>query len=139
MLFQDYSPLDAGQDGGDVVRRAPSVLEDVETDLAGGIDVRMEHLGDELDTWRFTRVRFFELQHQFERAVLVGSVGRADDDGVPGELSVLTKVAVNIYKGCIVILESQQRRGNVPAHHIVLNRGRGDSGWRIRLHPLSGR
>lgn len=41
--------LDGGEDGSDVVGRAPAVLENVEAELAVGVDVGMEHLRDELD------------------------------------------------------------------------------------------
>eukprot|EP00563_Minutocellus_polymorphus_P021434 CAMPEP_0197721714 /NCGR_PEP_ID=MMETSP1434-20131217/4679_1 /TAXON_ID=265543 /ORGANISM="Minutocellus polymorphus, Strain CCMP3303" /LENGTH=142 /DNA_ID=CAMNT_0043306771 /DNA_START=306 /DNA_END=731 /DNA_ORIENTATION=- len=41
--------LDAGQNGRDVVDRAPLVLEDVEADLAVVVDVGVEHFGEEAD------------------------------------------------------------------------------------------
>ena len=77
------SPLYAGQDGGHIIRRTPSVLQNVETKLARAVDVWVEHLADELDAWWPIRVLLLELHHQSEGAVFEGSVCRADDDGVP--------------------------------------------------------
>lgn len=48
--------LDGRQDGGDVVCGAPPVLEDVEAELAIGVNVWMEHAGEEFDLRRFVRV-----------------------------------------------------------------------------------
>ena len=45
----------------------------------------MEHLGDELYAGGFVGVLLFEMHDEAEGAVLEGSVGGADDDGVPGE------------------------------------------------------
>lgn len=42
--------LDAGQYRGNVIRRRPSVLQDVEAKSAIIVDVGMEHLGNELDS-----------------------------------------------------------------------------------------
>ena len=50
-------PLDARQHGGNVVCGTPSVLEDIETELAGGVVVWVEHLADELDDQTVERAR----------------------------------------------------------------------------------
>jgi hypothetical protein len=44
----------------------------------------MEHLADELDSWRFVRVRLFEMHHEAKGAILKRRVRGTDDDGVPG-------------------------------------------------------
>jgi hypothetical protein len=43
----------------------------------------MEHLANELDTWRLVGVLFFKVHHQAECTILEGSVGGADNDGIP--------------------------------------------------------
>lgn len=75
--------LYAGQDGGHIVRRTPSILENVETKLARAVDVWVEHLADELDARWPVRVLLLELHHQPEGAVFEGSVCWADDHGIP--------------------------------------------------------
>jgi len=48
--------LDGGEDGCDVVGGRPSVLEDVETELAIGVDVGVEHPREEFDGGGFVGV-----------------------------------------------------------------------------------
>lgn len=79
-----HLPLDAGQHGGDIVCRAPAVLENVEAELARGVDVGMEHLADELDRRRLVGILLLEVHHEPEGAILEGGVGRTDDDSIPG-------------------------------------------------------
>ena len=79
-----YLPLNAGQDGGDVIRRAPPILEDVQTELSGGIDIGMKHGRDEFDAGRFIRILFLEMHGETKGAILKWGVGWADNDGVPG-------------------------------------------------------
>ena len=67
--------LDGRQDRGHVVRRGPPVLEDVETELAVGVDVGVEHAGEEFDGGRFVRVGFVKGEDEFEGAVFKGRVG----------------------------------------------------------------
>lgn len=43
------SPLDASKHRGNIIRRAPAVLKDVEAQFACGIDIWVEHLADEFD------------------------------------------------------------------------------------------
>lgn len=77
------SPLNARQDSSNIVRRAPAVLQDVQAQLPGGVDVGVEHLADELDGWRLVGVLLLELHHESESSVLEGRVCWSDDDGVP--------------------------------------------------------
>lgn len=67
--------LYAGQDRSYVVGRAPSVLKDIEAEFAVGIDIGVEHFGQELDDGWFVWVGFFERQRQAERPVLKGRFG----------------------------------------------------------------
>ena len=78
-----HSPLYTGQHGCDVVCRTPSVLEDVEAELARGVDVRMEHLADELDRRRLVGVLLLEVHHEPKGSVFEGGIRGADDNSVP--------------------------------------------------------
>lgn len=77
------APLDTRQDSRDIVRRAPSILQYIEAEFAGAVDVWVEHLGDEFDAGGFVGVLFFEVHDEAEGAVFEGGVCWADDDGVP--------------------------------------------------------
>lgn len=57
------APLNAGEYSRHIVRRAPTVLENVQTELSCAVDVGMEHLADELDAWWLVRVLFLEMHH----------------------------------------------------------------------------
>jgi len=78
-----HAPLDASQDGRHVISRAPPILENVQTELAGAVDVGVEHLADELDARGLVRVCLLEVHHQPEGSIFEGCVCRADDDCVP--------------------------------------------------------
>ena len=58
--------LDRQQDGADLQRRAPLVLENVKADAAQFVDVRVVHFGEEADLWRRHRVILGEKELQFE-------------------------------------------------------------------------
>jgi hypothetical protein len=76
-------PLDTGQNGGHVVGGAPTILQDVEAELACAVDVGVEHLADELDARRFVWILFLEVHHETEGAIFKGGIRRADDDCIP--------------------------------------------------------
>lgn len=76
-------PLNTRQDGRDIVRGRPSVLENVQTQLARSVYVGVKHLADELDTRRLVGVRFLEVHHQPESSILKGGICWPDDDCVP--------------------------------------------------------
>ena len=76
-------PLNTCQDRRNIVRRRPSVLEDVQTQLACAVNVRVKHLTDELDAWGLVRVGFFEVHDKAKGAVLKRCVGRPYDYCVP--------------------------------------------------------
>lgn len=61
--------LDARQDRRHIIRRGPAVLQDVEAELAVGVDVRMEHAREEFDSGRLVWVGFVEGECQLEGAV----------------------------------------------------------------------
>ena len=69
-----HSPLHTRQDRRHIVCRTPSVLQDIQTQLSCTIDVRVEHLADELDSGRFVGVLFFEVHDESECAVFEGCV-----------------------------------------------------------------
>ena len=58
------------------------------TQLAGAVDIRVEHGGDEFDAGGLVGVLLFEVHDEAEGAVFEGGVGGADYDCVPGEGSV---------------------------------------------------
>jgi len=75
--------LNGSEDGGNVVRWTPAVLQDVQAQLAGAVNVWVKHLADELDAGRLVRIRFFEVHHEAKGAIFERGVCRPDDDGVP--------------------------------------------------------
>lgn len=71
------------QDRGDIIRRGPSILEDVQTELAVGVYIRVEHPGKELDSRGLVGVGFVKGKKEFESAVFKGGFGRTKYNGVP--------------------------------------------------------
>ena len=67
--------LNRSQDSRDVIRRRPTVLQNVEAQFSVGVDVGVKHLRDELDDGRLVRVRFVKGQDEAEGAVFEGGVG----------------------------------------------------------------
>lgn len=86
--------LQAEQYARHVVYRAPLVLEDVETDAAGEVDVRVVDGGFEKDGGRRVGVVVRELEGELEDQALVGCFGWAGDGSCPGE-----QVAVGVGEG----------------------------------------
>lgn len=82
-MLVDHLPLDARQDRRDIIRRTPSVLQNIQTKLARAIDVWVKHRTDELDSWGFVRVLFFKMHHQAECTILERCFRRADNHSVP--------------------------------------------------------
>lgn len=76
-------PLDAGQDSSNIVCRTPSVLQNVQAQLAGGVYIGVEHLAYKFDLGRLIGVLLFELHDESECAIFKRCVRGADDDGVP--------------------------------------------------------
>jgi hypothetical protein len=61
--------LDAGQDRSNVIRGAPSVLQDVQTQFSVCIHVWVEHPREELHSWWLVWVRLVERERESERAI----------------------------------------------------------------------
>lgn len=80
-------PLDAGQNRGNIVRWAPAVLEDIQTEFASAIDVGVEHLADELHTRWLVGILFLEMHDQFESTIFEGSISGTNDDRIPESVS----------------------------------------------------
>lgn len=76
-------PLDTRQNGSHVICWAPSVLQDIEAELAGAVDIGVKHLADKFDAGRLVGVLFLEVHHQAEGSIFERRVGRADNDGIP--------------------------------------------------------
>ena len=76
-------PLNTRQDRGHIVRWAPPILEDIQTELARAVDVRVEHLTDELDAGWLVGVLLLEVHHQAEGAIFERGVGGANNHSVP--------------------------------------------------------
>jgi hypothetical protein len=76
-------PLNAGQNRRHIIRWAPSVLQDIQTKLASGVHVRVEHRADKLHSRRLIRVLLFEVHDKPEGAVFEGRIRGADDDRIP--------------------------------------------------------
>jgi len=79
--------LNAGEDGRHIISWTPAVLQDVETELAGSVNVRVEHLADELDGRRFVRILLLKMHNKSERSVFEGGVSGANNDSVPRDWS----------------------------------------------------
>lgn len=71
------------QDRSNIIRRRPSILQNIETELAICVHVRVEHSRQEFDRGGFVRVGFIECEEEFESAVFEGRVTRTKNDGVP--------------------------------------------------------
>lgn len=76
-------PLNTCQNRRNVVRRRPSVLQNVQTQLSRAIYVRMKHLTYELDARRLVRVGFFEMHDKAEGAVFKWCIRRTYNDCIP--------------------------------------------------------
>lgn len=83
MRYCAVVPLDTGKNSRDVVCGTPAVLEDIETEFAGGVNIGVEHLADELDRRRLIGILLLKMHHQAEGAIFEGRIGGSDDHGVP--------------------------------------------------------
>lgn len=82
-IFSLFVPLNTCQDGCNIIRGAPPVLQDVQAQLARSVYIRMEHRADELDRRRLVGILFFEVHDKSECAILERSVCWTDNNGVP--------------------------------------------------------
>ena len=67
--------LNARKNGSNVICWTPSILENVQAELAICVDVRMEHSREELDSRGFIWIVFVERQRQLESPILEWCVG----------------------------------------------------------------
>ena len=67
-------PLNRRQYGRHIVSRTPAILQYIQAQLAGTVDIGVEHLANELDAGRLVGVLFFEVHHEAEGAVFEGRV-----------------------------------------------------------------
>lgn len=82
-LGRSSKPLYTSQYRSDIVGRAPPVLENIQTELAGGVDIGMEHLADKFHPGRFIRILFLEMHHKPEGTILKGCVHWPNDHSIP--------------------------------------------------------
>ena len=78
-----YMPLNACQDGSYVVRRAPSVLQDVKTELACPVYIRMEHGAEKLDRRGLIGILLIERHDKPECPVFKRCIGGTNDHRIP--------------------------------------------------------
>lgn len=69
--------LNRSKNGRNIIDWAPVALQNVKTDAAIIVDVRMEQLGDELDDGRFVRVVLGEEEREFEGSTFPWGIIRA--------------------------------------------------------------
>ena len=75
--------MNGSEDCGNVICWTPPILQNVQTQLTGAVDIWVKHLADELDAGRLVRIRFLKVHHEAKGAVLEGCIGGSDNDGVP--------------------------------------------------------
>lgn len=80
-----HEPLNTRKNSRDIVRGTPAILEDIQAEFAGGVDVGMEHLADELDRGRLVGILFFEMHHESKGSVFEWSIGGSNNDGIPDD------------------------------------------------------
>ena len=87
--------LNRGQNTADVVNGAPRVLQNVQTDGAVRVDVRVEHFCQKLHFRRLVRIFFRELESEIEAASVPNGVLRAENDGLPVEQRIAARRRLN--------------------------------------------
>lgn len=75
--------LDTRQDCRHIVRWAPSVLQNVQAQLTGGVYVWMEHLANELDCRWLVWILLLKVHNKSKGTVFKGSVRGSDDHSIP--------------------------------------------------------
>lgn len=81
--YRNHIPLDARQNGSNVVCGRPAILQDIQTQLARPVYIGMEHLADKLDGRGLVGVCLFKVHHKAKCSVFKGCVCRTNDDSVP--------------------------------------------------------
>ena len=62
-LTRLFIPLNARQNRSHVICRTPSVLQDIQTQLSGSVDIRVKHLADEFDARWFIRILLLKVHN----------------------------------------------------------------------------
>lgn len=110
------SPLNASQDSSDVISRTPSILQNIQAELSGRVNVRVEHLADEFDPRRFIGVSFLEMHYQSKGSIFKGCVCGADDHSIPIQtISSYPILFLNIEASYHVITLSGMGDADTPA------------------------
>ena len=78
-----YRPLNARQYRCHIVCGAPAVLKDVKAQFTGTVNVRVEHLADELHCRRLVGILFFEIHNESKGPIFERGIHRSDNDSVP--------------------------------------------------------
>jgi hypothetical protein len=105
--------LDTRQDCRHIVCWAPSVLQNIKTQFASGVDVWVEHLTDKLHCWWLIWVLFLELHDQSKSTIFEGCVRRSDDHSIPVD-------------GSVSITQQPAKRLGV-SHHVITLSATGDA------------
>jgi len=66
-----------------IIGRIPSVLKNVKTKLAVGVDVGVEHPRQEFDGGRLVRIGFVACSEKLESAIFKKGIAWTKDNGVP--------------------------------------------------------
>lgn len=118
--------LNTGQYGSHVISGTPAVLQDVQTQLAGAVDVRMKHLANELDARGLIGVLLFEVHHKSEGSVFERSICGSDNDGVPGHNIIGDgRGRYASRRVCLHALEVSHQAATGRSRHC------GEVGWRV--------
>ena len=82
-------PLYACEDGCHVICRAPAILKNIQAQLAGGVDIGVEHLAYELDSRGLVGILLFKMHHESKSSIFERSIGRPDDNGIPEAVTTI--------------------------------------------------
>lgn len=128
-------PLNTRQDSRNVICRTPAVLKDIKTQFSSRIHVRVEHLTDEFDLWRLVGILFFKLHNQSKSSIFERRISRSNNDGIPTSRRGQQRARCrDVWPRPSIVND-----GDVPCHHIIRDRGSGNSCRRICLHALQSK
>lgn len=81
------------QDCRHIVRRTPSILQDIQTKLAVGIDIGVEHFGDKANSRGLVRISIGECESKSKRAVFKWCLGCPEQWKVSHKLTLTRQEA----------------------------------------------
>lgn len=76
-------PLNTRQNGRHIICRTPPVLQDIQAELSGAVDIWMEHLTYEFDPRGLVGILFLKMHHEAKSAIFKGCVCRPNNYGIP--------------------------------------------------------